>query len=71
MPKSWTDSLKNISPEDLAELLTESNQNACLKTVWPLSLLALKQLLQKLTISRVPVEVENINNDSYASNVST
>lgn len=54
MPKSWSDTFANIPPEDLAELLLDSKQNT--KFVWPLSLLAVKLLLQKLSIPRAPVE---------------
>lgn len=51
MPKSWKDSFANVMPEHLSDLLMPSERTTE-KMVWPLSLLALRQLLQRLCISR-------------------
>ncbi|XP_031634471.1 protein RRNAD1 [Contarinia nasturtii] len=54
MPKSWIQTLGHISPEHLTDLLIPPVQNTeC--TVWPLSLLALRTLMQRLCIPREPI----------------
>lgn len=54
MPKSWINSLTHIPPEFLSDLLIQPKENTE-KTIWPLSLLALRKLIQRLSISRIPV----------------
>lgn len=56
MPKSWIKTLIDIPPEYLVDLLICPQQKTE-KTLWPLSLLALRKLLESLCISRNPVEV--------------
>lgn len=51
MPKSWKKSLENVMPEHLSDLLIPPEQ-PIEKRVWPLSLLALRKLLQRLCITR-------------------
>lgn len=51
MPKSWMGTLSNARPEHLSDLLVPPNRQIE-KIVWPLSLLALRNLLQRLCISR-------------------
>lgn len=51
MPKSWIQTLTDVPPEYLSDLLISPNQNKE-KIVWPLSLLALRRVLQRLCISR-------------------
>lgn len=55
MPKSWAQTFENMSPEHLAELLLPNQPGTC-KTVWPLSLLSLRTLVQQLSIDREQVE---------------
>lgn len=52
MPTSWKSIFNSVQPNELAPLLTNQNSNI----VWPLSLLAVRQLLLKLNIPR---EVKN------------
>lgn len=51
MPKSWIQTLSNIPPEHLTDLFNTTGHSTE-KIVWPLSLLALRTLIQRLTISR-------------------
>lgn len=53
MPNSWIQTLETISPEDLTDLLIPPDQHIE-KVVWPLSLLALRKVLQRLCIPRTP-----------------
>lgn len=53
MPNSWMNVLSNVKPEQLTDLLIPPEQNVE-KIVWPLSLLALRKVLQRLCISRTP-----------------
>ncbi|XP_055316358.1 methyltransferase-like protein 25B isoform X2 [Sitodiplosis mosellana] len=63
MPKSWIKTLSNIPPEHLSDLLIGPQQQTE-KTLWPLSLLALRKLLERLSISRSPVKEPAKNNQS-------
>lgn len=51
MPKSWKKIFSNAMPEHLSDLLVPP-ERPIEKIVWPLSLLALRKLLQRLCISR-------------------
>lgn len=68
MPKSWIEALTNVPPEHLSDLLIPSNPNTE-KIVWPLSLIALRKVLQRLCISRTPqLTSESNGNDNIQSN---
>jgi len=58
LPASWKHTLTSISPEDLADWLDHS-ETVQFKEPWPLSLLALKQTIQHLSLVREPVK--NLN----------
>lgn len=53
MPKSWLNVFNHIKPEDLSVLLQKNNKaSGNPSVVWPLSVLAVQVLLQKLVIKR-------------------
>lgn len=56
MPKSWQKSLANVSSEKLSNLLNGNFGNSF--NVWPLSMLALQKLIQKLSITRTPQPID-------------
>ena len=55
LPSSWQSTLSTSSPSSLASLLDPSSP-AVQETVWPLSLLAFKQSIHSLSLSRQPVD---------------
>jgi len=56
LPQSWQQFLENISPLELANWLdSETISQPSSDKVWPLSLLALKQTLKRLSLPRKPV----------------
>lgn len=63
MPTSWSQALNNMSPEYLTDLLIPPEQKIE-QTIWPLSLLALRQALWRLCISRKPLSFSSQNHVS-------
>lgn len=63
MPKSWMQTLSNAKPEHLSDLLVPP-ERPTEKMVWPLSLLALRKLLQRLCISRKTTNSSHTIDDS-------
>lgn len=58
MPKSWIDTFECVQPEKLSELLDFNKKQT--DNLWPLSILALRSLLQQLTIDRAPQNFDSI-----------
>lgn len=77
MPNSWKETLANAMPEHLTDLLMPPERPSE-KIVWPLSLLALRKLLQQLCIPRttanqtqfikIPATDQNDTNNNPNSN---
>lgn len=68
MPKSWIETLSNVMPEQLFDLLMPP-ERPFEKIVWPLSLLALRKSLQQLSIPRnEPAPIINSSNQSSDAN---
>lgn len=65
MPLSWKILFNAIQPDQLAVLL--SNDHHVSKVMWPLSLLALRSLLSKLTIPRMISSQHNEPNEPKLS----
>lgn len=55
MPHSWNTILTKTPPEYLSDMLIPPEQSIE-KTVWPLSLLALRKVIERLGISRQPLQ---------------
>lgn len=52
LPSMWKSTLEKIEPEILADLFKLKSDTSSDQIVWPLSLLCLRALIQKLSISR-------------------
>ncbi|CAH2327093.1 RRNAD1 isoform X1 [Pelobates cultripes] len=63
LPVSWREALSNLSSPQLADQLMSSRKDVCYRSVWPLSLLALKVTAHTLTYPRnLHHEASNISN---------
>lgn len=70
MPKSWMETLTNVRPEHLSDLLMPPDQQVE-KIVWPLSLLALRKSLQRLCIPRnVRISLDDGHTKNESSQIS-
>lgn len=53
LPKAWRDCFEDLPPEDLCFLLeTGESTRQTVNRVWPLGLLALKQIFRELCVKR-------------------
>ncbi|XP_068144848.1 methyltransferase-like protein 25B [Drosophila tropicalis] len=56
LPGVWRDHLQNLPLEELGEVLENENECNSVHKVWPLELLALRQLVKNLSIKRKTVD---------------